>query len=317
MIFEQKKIQIETLSEYLSAARVNLNLSAEEVSKKTNISIKFLTALESGNLSALPANVYVYGFLRQLAEIYLVDEIVLIEQYKKEKGISQQLYNAEKNQSSGWQRKYFKKLVVTPKILSFGMGTIFVVASLIYIIWQVWSINKTPKLEIIKPENNSVINSSFVQVVGKTDPGMNITVNDQIIFVDNNGNFQTQVGLSPGPKEIIVVSKNRFDKSFTKTLNITGAVPEATISGLQVKVDFTGTVTLNFIIDDQPEQSLAFNPGDSKMFMATKKIVISTTDAGATKINLNGQNLGPIGRNGEVINNVSFYAQDQANTEIK
>ena len=33
MIFEKKKIQIETLSEYLLAVRENLNLSIEEVSK--------------------------------------------------------------------------------------------------------------------------------------------------------------------------------------------------------------------------------------------------------------------------------------------
>ena len=46
MIFEKKKIQIETLGEYLREVRGNLQLSLEEVAKKTNIKPAFLKGLE-------------------------------------------------------------------------------------------------------------------------------------------------------------------------------------------------------------------------------------------------------------------------------
>ena len=58
MLFEKKKVRIETLSEYLNAVRKNLDLSIEEVCAKTGISRKFLNALESGNFKELPADVY-------------------------------------------------------------------------------------------------------------------------------------------------------------------------------------------------------------------------------------------------------------------
>ena len=115
MIFEKKKIQIETLSEYLCAVRLNLNLSAEEVSKKTNISLKFLCALEKGDLKKLPADVYVYGFLRQLSELYIVDKDELIEQYKKERGIVQQLSNAVLVNNNSKSNRFFNKFIITPK----------------------------------------------------------------------------------------------------------------------------------------------------------------------------------------------------------
>ena len=316
MIFETKKIQIETLSEYLSAVRANLNFSPVEVCKKTGISIKFLNALESGNLKILPADVYVYGFLRQLAQLYIIDQNILIEQYKKERGIESQIAKASKDSSSVIDGKFFGKLVITPKVLSFIFGAVFVTITILYIIWQVWSINKTPSLQIFSPENNAVISSSFVDVKGQTDPGMSVTVNDQIVFVDNKGNFQTQLGLSAGAKEISIVAKNRFDKVNSKVLNITGSASNTTIDSqrLELKVDFNSNVVLGFGIDDQPTQTLNFSKGDSKIFTATKQILLSTTDAGATKVTLNGQLLGPMGRAGETLNNVSFFAQASSTT---
>ncbi len=316
MIFETKKIQIETLSEYLSAVRANLNFSPVEVCKKTGISIKFLNALESGNLKTLPADVYVYGFLRQLAQLYIIDQNILIEQYKKERGIESQIAKASQEGASAISKKFFGKLVITPKVLSFIFGAFFVVVTVLYIIWQVWSINKTPSLQIFSPENNAVISSSFVDVKGQTDPGMSVTVNDQIIYVDNKGNFQTQLGLSAGAKEISIVAKNRFDKTNSKVLNVTGSAPTTvtTSEQLQLKVDFNSNVVLGFTIDDQPAQTLNFSKGDSKIFIATKQILLSTTDAGSTKVTLNGQVLGAMGRAGEILNNVSFFAQASGTT---
>ena len=73
MVFERKKIQLETLSEYLQEAREALGLSAEEVAAKTSIKLFFLQALESGEFKKLPPDVYVLGFLKQLAELYSVE----------------------------------------------------------------------------------------------------------------------------------------------------------------------------------------------------------------------------------------------------
>lgn len=318
MLFEQKKISTETLSEYLASVRNNLNFSAEEVSKKTGIKLKFLRSLESGDFRLLPADVYVMGFLRQLAELYSVDANELVAQYKKEKNIQKQVLSQHQVFARGWYKKYFGKLVITPKVLSLILGLMFITLTLGYIIWQLWSINRTPVLKVTEPQNNAVISGSAVNVLGITDPGADVSVNGQNIFVDSKGGFQTQAALSPGPKEITVTSANRFGKSVSRVINITGAGSVASTAGpLQLVLSFTGAAIITFSIDGQPSQTVNFSAGDNKAFSANQKILISTSDAGVTKASLNGQNLGVMGRLKEQLNNVPFFAQPTSATSTQ
>lgn len=308
MVFEKKKIQTETLSEYLLAIRQNLNLSGVEVSKKTGIQPKFLAALEMGDFKTLPPDVYVYGFLKELSQLYAIGGEGLIEQYKKEKEIQKQISKQAQSSKKPWGNKYFQKVVLTPKILSLALGLLFVVLSVGYIVWQVTSINKQPSLQVFEPANEAVIQGSSAEVWGKTDPGMVVTVNDQNIFVDEQGKFETQLGLGPGPAEIVVTAKNHFDKVVSKIIDVTAQAGAATASAtpLQLKVDFTGPVVLGFTIDDQSQQTLTFGQGDSKTFTAQKRILLSTSDGGATKVTLNGQVLGAMGRPKEALANIPF-----------
>ncbi len=308
MSFERKKIQTETLSEYLAGVRQNLNLSLNEVSSQTGIQPKFLAALESGDFAVLPADVYVLGFLAQLARMYSVNSEELIEQYKKEKGIHKNLVK-QGFASKILPRQIFGKVVITPKILSLAVGVAFVVMTVSYIVWQVWSINRAPSLKIESPENFSIIAGAAVEITGLTEPGMSVAINGQNVFVDSEGRFKTQLGLAPGPKEISVVAKNRFGKSVGKVITVT-ATSQAEIvkAGLELRVNFTDSVEFSFTIDDESMQTINFSAGDSKIFAGREKIVLSTSNAGATVVNLNGENLGPLGSVGEMLNNIPFLA---------
>lgn len=318
MLFEKKKVQIETLSEYLVAVRENLKLSCLDVSKKTTIKLQFLSALEQGEYKKLPADVYVLGFLKQLAGLYLINADILIEQFKKEKGIEHQIQKQSQALACSWYRKVFNKVVVTPKILSLTVGLFFVVLSVGYIIWQVWSINKMPNLKISEPMNNSVIKASSVFVRGNTDPGLSVSINGENIFVDNKGFFEKQLSLNPGSKEIVVMAKNRFDKSVRQTINIIGVNTGVTEADkLEIKVELSAIVELGVGIDNQTAQNFSFQPGESKSFLAKDKIIFSTTDAGATKVTVNGQDMGPMGRSKEILNNIVFYSQTATTSSAK
>lgn len=309
MVFERKKIQTETLGEYLVEVRQGLSLSNEEVSAKTGISIKFLERLESGNFKILPADVYVLGFLKQLAQLYSVSGDELINQYKKEKGIERQIQNQNETENFSRYRRILKKIVITPKFLTMLGSLIFIFVTVFYIIWQVWSINKTPKLEIISPHNNEVVKEAFVEVKGQTDPGILVTVNSQNVFVDTEGNFHNQIGLSQGPSQITISATNRFGKSVTKSVTLSGSASVSETDKLILKMDFSGAVIIGFSLDNQDRQSISFGSGDSKTFTVSQKIIIETSDAGATKITLNGQSLGAMGKTKEHLSGVSFYPQ--------
>ncbi len=321
MVFEKKKIRMETLSEYLSAVRQGAGLSLAEVSGKTGIKQVFLENLEAGNFSHLPADVYVCGFLRQLSEMYRVEAASLIEQFKKEKGIYGQLQGKVLARQRGWKR-FFDRLTITPKILTLVLAVIFVSASVAYIVWQVFSINRMPTLEITEPQPNQVIKNSFVKVKGKTDPGMSVTVNGQSVFVESDGGFETQLSLTSGPKDITVAAKNKFDKSVAKNVTIIGEVDSAVLAAsiqnkVQLVLNFSGNVDLAYVLDDGQKNKIAFHKGDAKTLLAENKISISVSDAGATSGVLNGQALGALGRPGEALSDIPFSADAVAPTGDK
>src|SRR5690554_5048623 len=92
MFFQTKKIQSETLGEYLTEIRTSLGLSVLDVVERTGIQKKFIEQLEQGSLAQLPADVYVCGFLKKLGALYTIAPEVLIAQYKKERNIAAQLH---------------------------------------------------------------------------------------------------------------------------------------------------------------------------------------------------------------------------------
>lgn len=316
MIFEVKKIRLETLSEYLTEIREQLHLSLAEVTERTGIQSKFLEMLEQNRLHQLPADVYVFGFLRQLGSLYLIDPNTLIEQYKKECGIQKQLSQQPLFESSK-AKKVLGKLVVTPKILSLSLGALFVVVTLGYIIWQVGSINRAPSLDIISPQDRQLITDSVIAVSGRTDTGANLSINNKNVFVDSQGNFSTQIGINNGPQQLEFVAANKFNKITAKGLTVIGANSQAltlsstnaSSSPVQLKLEFFGQVSLTFAIDNGNPQTLSFNAGDVKVLSGQQKIVISTSDAGATKATYDGQSLGLLGKPKEKLLNVPFYAQ--------
>jgi cytoskeletal protein RodZ len=310
MVFQTKKIELETLGEYLAEVRQRLDLSKEEVAERAGFNLKFLSSLENGDFAHLPPDVYVIGFLKQIAVIYSIDADSLIEQYRKERGIAKHI--TQNTTSPRSFKRYFEKLVITPKLLTLVVGLGFVVLTVLYVVWQVLSINRNPALEIFEPQDRQVVKQSSITVSGKTDPGMTVTINDQTVFVDSEGNFQTQLGITPGPKDLIFTAKNKFDKAVTKTISIVGesvAYKEPVKEPLvKLELEFTEQVVLNFSIDGSTTTEEIFNAGARKVLTAMNKILISTSDAGATKVKLNDQDLGILGRPNEKLVEVPFTA---------
>ena len=299
MVFETRKIPLETLGEYLKAARATFNLSLEQVALASKVNPKWLGALEEGKLELLPADVYIHGTLRRLAVFYNLDAETLLFQYNKERGISKHIAekkNKGKNQLVG----FWRKLIITPKVLVAAAAVVFVGFTLLYLVWQVLAINRTPSLEITYPKDQQIIENLAVDVKGKTDPGMSVSVNGQEIYVDNFGEFGTQLSLVPGSQEIKVVSKNRFDKETFKTIKVF-VQPKEVANDFKVILElaFTAPVVITYKIDELEEITKAFINGDVVKIEAKNSIIISASDGGNILGKLNGRDLNVLGKPGE------------------
>lgn len=309
-LFETKKIQLETLGEYLKAIRSRLNLTLQEVAQGSGVSARWLGSLEAGALGELPADVYVVGLLKQLAKYYHLEEDLLISQFKKEKQIANQISKKEKSKTRS-RFSFFENITVTPKLMVILAGGGFIVFTLGYLVWQVFSINRPPFLEITSPKEQVIIKELSVEVAGRTDPGMSVSVNSQEIFVDHDGRFSAKIGLLAGTREIIVVSKNRFDKQSQKSVkifvepqnmqNITGS--------FDLVLEFLGDVTVSFQEEGGTASSSQFTEGDVFKLLAQKPVKLSATDGAMVKAFVNSRDLGTLSKFNEPVENIYFSAE--------
>lgn len=309
MIFEKKKIQIETLGEYLTEVRNGFNYTQEYVAGRVSIQVKYLKNLELGNFKDLPADAYTVAFIKKIAVVYNLDSNLLIEQFKKEKNIHCQLQNKQTKIFS-FKNQLFGRFVLTPKILIYSFGGLFFLVSLSYIIWQVFSINKLPNLSLLQPKDRELVVGTFVVVNGTTDPGMNVFVNNQPIFVENSGKFQTQVGINSGPKEIEIKAENRFGKTTIKKITVVGSsdIGNTEKKQFELIIKFLGDVNYSYSVDDAATIKESSVAGYEKKIFAKTKVTLSSSDAALTEVYLNGKTVGVLGRRGEKIENLSFYS---------
>ncbi len=301
---------METLSEYLKQIRQDLSLSVETVAKKTGASTKLIEFLEAGKYGNLPSSVYVKGFLKKLAQVYKLEPSVLLDQYCLENQVHMQIANNKKIKGDR-SKDFFKNLILTPKNLSAGVSLVFVVFTLSYVIWQVLSIAQTPALEIYTPQDLSATDKTFVEIVGKTAIGSTVTVNDQSIFVDKDGKFQTSLSLSIGPKDLVIVATNRFRRSVSKHLTVIGqAKPiSAQINEVQLDLQILGDVEVGYSLDGATAIVETYLAGEKKHLEAKSKILLSVSDASKIKAVLNGQAIGVLGREGEKLTDIPFSPQ--------
>ena len=68
----------------LRNARIQRGLTIEQVAQDTRISARFLRALEEDDFEALPAPVYVRGFLRSYANYLRIDSQPLLDELNAE-----------------------------------------------------------------------------------------------------------------------------------------------------------------------------------------------------------------------------------------
>jgi len=307
MVFQTKKLAIETLGEYLQEIRTDLGLSIKEVSAKTAIAQKFLKDLESGQFHKLPPDVYIIGFLNKLSALYSISAEQVISQYQKERGILEQVSRTRAKEDKGW-RGYISKLIITPKLLSFTIGIVGVLAIILYLSASVAAIDRNPSLEILEPTNGSVIKDGLIKVSGKTDPGTSVVINEQEVFVNGEGKFEVTLGAVAGQKVLDIKAKNKFDRETRTQILVVVEPPAGTaaeLSGqpgateLALHLKYSKQTVRTITLDGGTPQKKTMPKNSTEDISAKSGILLETDDAGSIEATLNGQNLGKLGRSKE------------------
>lgn len=323
--FIKKSIGTLTLGEKLKKLRSEKRISLNEVSKSTRIQVKYLECLEEGKYDQLPADVYAKGFLKNYAEFLGVDENILVRLYEKERGIKR---NLEKNQLPPGKRKKqsefldVSSFVLTPKIIITGLVAILVFGGFFYLYKEVGSFASAPRLVLLNPPQNAVVDGNSVVIEGVTDRNNKLFINDQPILVGDEGKFRENLTLQSGENVINVKAVNQFDKEVSEVLKISSNFQEQKESDdsengkeetalnqnpveIEIRVN-PGPVWLSVESDGNLVWSGTMLTGSVQTFRAEEKININSGKANATFVRFNGKDIGALGETAGAVRGVVF-----------
>ncbi len=196
------------LAEFLKEKRQNKNLSLNKLSDLTKIQVYHLEALEAGRFEKLPPSVYRAGIFKRLAKFLDIDKNEIIRMYKQE------VQTVEVSSYNGNIIKLKQNInfVLTQRKLAIFLGILFLILLSTYLSYQFKFLVGPPNLAV-DPKKDMVTQQESLMVKGKTDGGVDLTVNGENVYVASNGSFSKEVQLTGGINVIEVEAINNFGKS--------------------------------------------------------------------------------------------------------
>lgn len=314
----------ETLGEKLKKIRISLKLTYDEIEKRTKIRKKYIKALETNDYDLLPNDVYAKGFIKNYANILGVEEDIALKLYKKERGIADNLKHSKNTKKEKKIKK--SKLVITPKTLIVSFVTIVSLFLVSYIGYEIFLLTSAPRLEITFPSPDQVIENTFIEISGKTDPGTEVYINGQKVNTSEEGDFKVSVSIGKnGVNSIKILARNpKNGKTKELARNIIANIPElASKTIIEEKKD-----NLLLLVEVGPntawlkirkDKEIVFEgivlPGTIKDFEAQEEFLVTTGNAGSTKLIFNGNDLGTLGKEGELITDFKLNKETTFNKE--
>lgn len=202
---------MKSIGDILASERKRRKLTIENIQKAVKIHPKYLKALEDNDYSVFDGKVHARGFLRLYADFLGLNISEVMAFWRRD-------YEAffEKNSPKSSIEKLrpveLPKFVVTPGKMLLSLVGIFIVLFFGYLFYQYKSFNAAPDLQISNPQNNAVLESDILDVIGKTDIDASVFINNQKISLGIDGSFITSIKLKEGLNTISVVSINKLEK---------------------------------------------------------------------------------------------------------
>ncbi|OGH86321.1 MAG: hypothetical protein A2493_01020 [Candidatus Magasanikbacteria bacterium RIFOXYC12_FULL_33_11] len=200
----------------LKSLRQEKQVSLSELEMRTKINKLYLQALEDCRFSDIPqTSLYKKNFVKKYVKALGEDPTCFVDQFVNEEltYVSQE----ENTPKLKYSRFYFSNM---PSVLRFVLFSLVIGSLLLFLGSHVKNILTPPDLVVISPENGYISNDNFIDVHGKTDPETQITINEEVIKNDENGNFSQSINLLLGINTFVIEAKNKHGKTTEEVRNV-------------------------------------------------------------------------------------------------
>ncbi len=209
--FKQKKISKgQTLADKLNKARLSQDLEWEEIHKATNIQIKYLQALENGDYNELPGDIYAKAWIKVYGEFLGLPSKELLVDYKIEKALGDRISKIDNPQPINKPNSFH---ILKPKVIKASLISILIFIFLGYLGWEINNIIAPPEVDVWEPNNNFKTTDSSIMVRGRTKAEVQLTINNELVLLDKDGNFSQTVNLVSGLNNLQISAKKKHSQA--------------------------------------------------------------------------------------------------------
>ena len=201
------------VGEILKETRLAQNLSTRRVAKNLLLKVDVITAIEEEDWAKLPEPAYIQGYIKNYAKLLGLDPTRLLALFRGQ-------YDAKKFAKTVAPRR--RRLMFTPNLIV-PLTLAFVVAIFtLYLLFQSTAIARSPKLEVATPQDDITTTAAIIEISGQTEKDATVSVDGQLISVDESGNFSYQIALIEGQNIVeIIASKPLSPKTrVTRTIRL-------------------------------------------------------------------------------------------------
>ena len=201
-----------TVGEILVAERQRKKLTLEQVEKATKIRAKFLVAIEGNQFDKLPPGTFTKGFIKNYAAYLGLPVAQTIAFYRRQVNEDKPVMpTAIADSKNKFPFSFSFTTIIT---------TVLVVSFFIYLIFSYFRYAGSPTLVLSSPAKNAVVNEEQIEIAGKTEPNVVVTINNQEVTTNETGSFITKITLTPGLNTITIKATNKFNRSSTIVRNL-------------------------------------------------------------------------------------------------
>ncbi len=201
---------MKTVGQILRETRTRKEISFEEVETKTKIRAKYLKAIEDDDYRQIPGGIVVAkGFIKNYGEYLGLASKNLLAAFRRDFGRDQKgqvlprgIYKPIGKIGISWT----PRATIIASTLFFGC--IFVV----FLGYQFFLFLGPPRLQVTIPSENQSFKMSSIKVEGKSDGDAALYINEELISLDEQGNFSESISLIPGENIIRIEAVSRQGK---------------------------------------------------------------------------------------------------------
>ena len=272
---------MESIASKLKTRRESLNISVEQISQNTCISLHHLKSLENGCYSDLPGGMYNRAILRSYCDELDLDKNEILRCYDDEIGPHQEK-PATIHTISSFSKIKAHTVAAWCLIFIFGIGLFF---------GRGWIVSA------LSPYFSSDYDKSSGDLLTDLSPVQSKTVNANTLV--EMVNTHTEIPLSDFPGD-------NADNDAAEALSQQTDQPMFTMDNASLKplrLEIAGKEECWFSIDSDGFGAVTktLAPGDVEFFTATRTILLTVGNAGGVSIRINDHTVKTLGQSGQVV----------------